>query len=79
MRFVVSHVSQKIDILRLVKCIFVDISVLLRCCLAFVHPIREYYSLVWGSAAECHLHLLERQVYSVPRLCPYQSFLSLCR
>ena len=23
-----------------------------------------------GSAAECHLQLLERQVYSVARLCP---------
>ena len=32
---------------------------------------------VWGSAAECHLQLLERQVYSVARLCPDQIFLSL--
>ena len=32
---------------------------------------------VW-SAAECHLQLLERQVYSVARLSPIQSFLSLC-
>ena len=31
-----------------------------------------------GSAAECHLQLLESQVYSVARLCPDQSFLSLC-
>ena len=31
-----------------------------------------------GSAAECHLKLLKRQVYSVARLCPDQSFLSLC-
>ena len=31
-----------------------------------------------GSAAECHLQLLERQVYSVARLCPDHSFLSLC-
>ena len=36
-------------------------------------------SPVWGSAAECHLQLLERQVYSMVRLCPDQSFLSLCR
>ena len=33
---------------------------------------------MWGSAAECHLKLLERQVYSVARFCPDQSFLSLC-
>ena len=32
-----------------------------------------------GVAVECHLQLLERQVYLVPRLCPDQSFLSLCR
>ena len=34
-------------------------------------------SQVWGSAAECHLQLLERQVYSVARICSDQSFLSL--
>ena len=32
---------------------------------------------MWGSAAECHLQLLERQVYSVAMLCQNQSFLSL--
>ena len=31
-----------------------------------------------GSAAECHLQLLERKVFSVARLCPDQSFLWLC-
>ena len=29
-------------------------------------------------SAECHHQLLERQLYSVARLCPDQSFLSLC-
>ena len=33
---------------------------------------------MWGSAAECHLQLLERQVYSVARLCPDQTLFSLC-
>ena len=33
---------------------------------------------MYGSAAECHHQLLERQVYSVVRLCPDQIFLSLC-
>ena len=37
-----------------------------------------YCSPVWGSAAECHSQLLESQVYSLARLCPDQSFLSLC-
>ena len=74
---IVSSVSQRIGILRLVKRIFVDTSVILRCYYAFVLPILEYCSPVWGSAAECHLQLLERQVYSVARLCPDQNFLSL--
>ena len=65
-------------ILRLVKHIFVDTSVLLRCYFAFVLPILEYCIPVWRSAAECHLQLLERQVYSVAWLCPDQSFLTLC-
>ena len=55
-----------------------DTSVLLRCYFAFVLPILEYCSPVWGSAAECYLLLLERQVYSVVRLCSNRSFLSLC-
>ena len=51
---------------------------LLRCYFAFVLSILEYCSPVLGSAAECHLQLLERQVYLVARLYPDQSFLSLC-
>ena len=50
---------------------------LLRCYFTFVLAILEYYSLVWGSAAECHHQLLERQVCSMVRLCPDQCFL-LC-
>ena len=77
-RGIVFRVSQRIGILRLVKRIFVDTSVLLCCYFSFVLSILEYCSPVWESAAECHLQLLERQVYSVARLCPDQSFLSLC-
>ena len=76
-RGVVCRVSVRIAILRLVH-IFVDTSVVLRCYFAFVLPILEYSSPVWGSAAECHLQLLERQVYSVAILCSDQSFFSLC-
>ena len=75
---IVPRVSQRIGILRLVKRVFVDTSVLLRCYCAFGLPILEYCSLVWGSATECHLQLLERQLYSVARLCPDQTLLSLC-
>ena len=55
-----------------------DTFVLLLCYFAFVLTILEYFSLVWGSAAKCHLQLLERLVYSVARLFLDQSFLSLC-
>ena len=50
-RGIVSRVSQRIGILRLVKCIFFDTSVL-RCYFAFVLPILEYCSPVWESADE---------------------------
>ena len=76
---IVFHVSHGMGIVRLVKRIFVDTSVLPRCYFTFLLPILEYCSPVWGSAAEFHLQLLERQVYSVARLCPDQIFLSLCK
>ena len=63
----VSRVSKRICILRLVKRIFVDTSVLLRCYFAFDLLIVEYCSLVWGSS-EGHLQLLERLLYLVARL-----------
>ena len=75
---IVSRVSQRICIFRLVKRIFLNTSVLLRCYFAFHLILLAYRSPVCESAAECHLQLLERQVYSVARLCPDQSFLSLC-
>ena len=40
-RGIISRVSQRIDILRLVKRTFVDTSVLLRCYFSFVLPILE--------------------------------------
>ena len=77
-RRIIYSVSQRIGILRLVKHVFVDTSLLIRCYFEFVLPILEYCSPVWGSVAECQLQLLERQVYSVAKLCPDQSFLSMC-
>ena len=75
---IVSRVSQRICIFRLVKRVFVDTSVLLRCYYAFVLSILEYCCPVWGSAAKCCLQLLERRVYSVARLCHDQTFSSVC-
>ena len=45
---IVSRVSQKNCILRLVKRVFVNTSVLLRCDSAFVLQIIEYCSPMWG-------------------------------
>ena len=75
---IVSRVSQRIAILRLEQRIFVDTSVFIPCYFASVLPILKYCSPVWGSAAECHLQLLERQVHSVVNHCPDQCLLSLC-
>ena len=50
---------------------------LLCCYYAFGLQILEYCSPVWGSDTECHLQLLERQMYSVARFCPDLTFLSL--
>ena len=71
-RGIVSRICQRLGIswigIWLVKRLCgLDTSVLIRCYYAFVFPILEYCSPVWGSAAECHLQLLERQVYSVAR------------
>ena len=76
-RDIVSRATQRIGIL---SCSGVSLwtPVLLRCYYAFVSSILEYCSPMWGSDDECHLRLLERQMYSVARLCHDQSFLSLC-
>ena len=70
LRGIVSRVSQRIDILILVKRVFVYnlcvTSLLLRICSP--NP-GVYSSPVWGSAVECHFQLLERRVYSVANLC----------
>ena len=79
MRGIVSRVSQIISILRLVKSVFVDSSVLLRWYYALVQPIFEYCSPVWG--------LLLNLIFSYSSvwcirgpwgLCPDQTFLPLC-
>ena len=59
----------------------VSLWIPLCCFVATMHLFSQYLSIVlrwWGSAAKCHLQLLERLVYSLARLCPDQTFLSLC-
>ena len=68
---VVSRVSQRIGIVRMVNGVYADTSVLLRCYYVFILPILEYCSHVWGSAASSHLRRLDRQIHAVSRLCPY--------
>ena len=63
---------QGIAIFRFVRSVFDDTSVLMCCYCAFVLPILGYCSPAEGSAAECHLQLLERLVRFVSRFCPYQ-------
>ena len=69
-RCIFSRVSQRIGILKLVKRIFVDTSLLVRCYFEFVLLILEYCSRVWGSSVKCYLQLLERRVYSVASIFP---------
>ena len=45
---------------------------LLHCYYAFILPILEYCSPVWGSAASSHFRLLDRQIHAVSRLFPDQ-------
>ena len=69
-RSIVSRVSQRIVILRLVKRIFVDTSLLLRC----------YFEICWelfsGVGVSCWMS--PSAFFSVERLCPDQRFFSLC-
>ena len=71
-RGVLSRVSQRIGVLRMVNGVYADTSVLLRCYYAFILHILEYCSPVWRSAASSHLRLLDRQIHAVFRLCPDQ-------
>ena len=73
---IVSRVSQRIGILKLVKRIFVDTSVLLRCYFAFVLPILEYCSPVWGCSCWMSPSASWAPGVFSASLCSDQSFLS---
>ena len=76
---ILSRISQRIGILRLVKHIFVDTSVLCGCYFAFILPILQYCSLVWrGQLLNVTFSFLSARCNSVAKLCPDQSSLLLC-
>ena len=58
MRGIVSCDSQRNGILRFLKSVFVDTSVLLRCYDAFIVPILNYCSPVWGQLLNVIFSLL---------------------
>ena len=69
-RTVSSSVAQKIGLLRKSFKIFGDPSVLKKCFNTFILPCLEYCAPAWASAANCHLHLLDRNVRSCEFLVP---------
>ena len=62
LRSVSRAASQRLFILRKSWRVFHDRSLLGRCFRGFVHPVLEYCSAVWCSAADTHLKLLDRAV-----------------
>jgi len=68
-RSMVSMASRKIGLLRMARRMFNDVVVLRRCFFAFILPNLEYCSVVWSSAAACHLSLLDRVVRCISELC----------
>ena len=61
MRQVASRAQQKTGIFRkAARLIACDSAILGRCLRAYVLPLVEYCFLVWSSAAETHLSLLDR-------------------
>ena len=77
LRGLASRVASKIGILRRVRSVFQDAEVVTRCFYTFVLPILEYCSPVWGSAATCHLNLLERLVRRACEVCGVDSLVDL--
>ena len=64
LRSVSSAASQRLGILRKSWGMFHDRSLLGRCFQGFVLPVLEYCSVVWCSAADTHIKLLDRAVSS---------------
>ena len=62
-----SLVAEKIDLLRKSFKVFGDQDVLLRCFNSFILSCLKYCSLVWSSAADSHLKLLDKN----PRACRF--------
>ena len=67
-RSVAASAGQRLGIMRKAFGVFGDRSLVARCFWSFLLPTLEYCSPVWGSAAECHLGLLDRIVRSAANL-----------
>ena len=77
-RCIVSRVSQRIGILRLVKRVFVDTSVLLRC--YTMHLSSQLLSIVLRCGSQLLNVTLSLSSFRWPGfVCHYQNFLSLCQ
>jgi hypothetical protein len=76
-RRLVSECSRKIGMLRMARRMFDDVNIVRRCFFAFILPVLEYCSPVWGSSAASHLSLLDRLVRSVSELCEVDDLVSL--
>ena len=69
-RSVASRVGQKIGLLRKCRRIYVDDDIIRNCFYSFILPLFDYCSLVWGSAADTHLRLLDRAFNQIKFLLP---------
>ena len=69
-RSVVSCISQKLGLLRKCRRIYADDDIVMNSFYSFILPHFEYCSLVWNSAAETHLRLLDRVFNQVKFLLP---------
>ena len=65
-----STLSRQVGLLRKSLRIFNDPIIAKKCFFTFLLPIFEYCSPVWGSAADCHLNVLERVLRQIMILIP---------
>ena len=70
LRSVASSIAQKTGLLRKCKKSFGQNDAVLRSFFSFILPKFEYCSVVWMSAADCHLRLLDRAINNIRFLLP---------
>ena len=70
LRSVSSSIAQKTGLLRKCRKTLGENDAVLRSFFAFILPKFEYCSVVWMSAADCHLRLLDRAINNIKFLLP---------